>query len=278
MENIFRMKGSLAALPFLTEEQEKLMSEWIQQMHYPMENAEIMVSINSNLSETTWKVKMDTKTLAQRYAAFMKHADFKPIEIDVLKKGLGSFKGDFSVWISIGKEEQDSGWEIDNGIFPLEQLWGLLPGTVEESLKKWYAEKDANAFVKFGRCIAANTYSYFSTELFGSNAEEDMELYLSICNALDVDPLPTTILQMIADYEPDFTEVFFHIAANGLVKIGLSIPNPNEELILKTAMLTGDSDLEMLAAFEGTLGDVVATKLDISRSANGIESSWEYKY
>ena len=278
MENIFRMKGSLAALPFLTEEQEKLMSEWIQQMHYPMENAEIMVSINSNLSETTWKVKMDTKTLAQRYAAFMKHADFKPIEIDVLKKGLGSFKGDFSVWISIGKEEQDSGWEIDNGIFPLEQLWGLLPGTVEESLKKWYAGKDANAFVKFGRCIAANTYSYFSTELFGSNAEEDMELYLSICNTLDVDPLPTTILQMIADYEPDFTEVFFHIAANGLVKIGLSIPNPNEELILKTAMLTGDSDLEMLAAFEGTLGDVVVTKLDISRSANGIESSWEYKY
>jgi len=278
MENIFRMKGSLAALPFLTEEHEKLMSEWIQQMHYPMENAEIMVSVNSNLSETSWKVKMDTKTLAQRYAAFMKHADFKAIEIDVLKKGLSSFKGDFSAWISIGKDEQDSGWEIDNGIFPLEQLWGLLPGNVEDNLKKWYAGHDANAFVKFGRCIAANTYSYFSTELFGSSAEEDMELYISICNALDVDPLPSTILQMIADFEPDFTEVYFHIAANGLLKIGLSVPNPTEELILKTAMLTGDGDLEMLAAFEGSLGDVVPTKLDISRTANGIESSWEYRY
>jgi hypothetical protein len=278
MENIFRMKGSLAALPFLTEEQEKLMSEWIQQMHYPMENAEIMVSVNSNMSETCWKVKMDTKTLAQRYAAFMKHADFKPVEIDVLKKGLSSFKGDFSAWISIGKDEQDSGWEIDNGIFPLEQLWGLLPGNVEDNLKKWYAGHDANAFVKFGRCIAANTYSYFSTELFGSSAEEDMELYISICNALDVDPLPSSILQMIADFEPDFTEVYFHIAANGLLKIGISIPNPTEALILKTAMLTGDGDLEMLAAFEGSLGDVVATKLEISRTANGIESSWEYRY
>ncbi len=83
---------------------------------------------------------------------------------------------------------------------------------------------------------------------------------------------------MIADFEPDFTEVYFHIAANGLLKIGISIPNPTEELILKTAMLTGDGDLEMLAAFEGSLGDVVATKLEISRTANGIESSWEYRY
>ena len=278
MENIFRMRGSLAALPFLKPEQEVLMNEWIQQMVYPMEQSEIMVSVNSNMSETSWKVKMDTKTLAQRYAAFMKHADFKPVEIDVLKKGLSSFKGDFSAWISIGKDEQDSGWEIDNGIFPLEQLWGLLPGNVEDNLKKWYAGHDANAFVKFGRCIASNTYSYFSTELFGSSAEEDMELYISICNALDVDPLPSSILQMIADFEPDFTEVYFHIAANGLLKIGISIPNPTEELILKTAMLTGDGDLEMLAAFEGSLGDVVATKLEISRTANVIESSWEYRY
>jgi hypothetical protein len=278
MENIFRMRGALAALPFISPEHETLMSEWMNQMLSPMENAEIFVKANSNLSETTWKVKMDTKTLAQRYAAFMKHADFKPVEIDVLKKGLTTFKGDFSVWLSIGKNEQDSGWEIDNGVFPLEQLWGLIPGNVEESLKKWYKKFDADAFVKFGRCIASNTYSYFNTELFGNNAEEDMELYISLCNALEIDPLPNPLLEMIADFEPEYTEVSFWIGSNGLLKLSLIIPDPSEELILKTALLTGDGDIDMIAAYEGALGDVVATKLEISRTANGIESSWEYRY
>lgn len=278
MENIFRMKGSLAALPFINQEQGILMSEWIQQMVMPMENADITVSVNSDLSETCWKVKMDTKTLAPRYAEFMRFADFNPIEIDVLKKGLVSFKGELSVWLAIGNEEQDSGWEIDNGIFPMSHLWGLIPGNVEESLKKWYAGHDSDAFVKFGRCIAANNYSYFSTELFGKDTEEDMELYYSISEALEMDPLPTSILELIVDFEPEYTEVFFHIASSGLLKFGISIPDPSEELIMKVAMLTGDGDLEMLAAFEGSLGDIDTRKLNISRTPYGIEASWEYNY
>jgi hypothetical protein len=105
-----------------------------------------------------------------------------------------------------------------------------------------------------------------------------MELYISLCNALEIDPLPNPILEMIADFEPEYTEVSFWIGSNGLLKLGLIIPDPSEELILKTALLTGDGDIDMIAAYEGALGDVVATKLEISRTANGIESSWEYRY
>jgi hypothetical protein len=248
-------------------------------MYYPLETADIMVGASNNLSETTWKVKMDTKTLAQRYAAFMKHAEFRTQEIDVLKKGLSSFKGDLNVWLRVGDNEQDTGWEIDNGVFPMEKLWGLVPtSTASEALKKWYQNAGADAFVKFGRCIASNTYSYFNTELFGDNASEDMEIYTSICNALSVDPLPSSILQMIAEYEPEFIEISYWLSGSGLLKIGLLIPDPSDELILKTAMITGDGDIEMIAAYEGALGGVTPNSLEISRKGDSINAEWVYTY
>jgi hypothetical protein len=273
MEHILRLRYSLASLKNISPEKEELMTEWIGQMLLPDDDYQLSVSVCSDISETTWRVDTETKINMERYIEFMQFAEFKPIETELLKKVTTAFKGDLITWMNIGNEKQNTGWEIYNGIFPLDKVWGIIPeSTQRNTLKNWLSEIGVEAFVKYGRSIAADTYSYINFELPGESIVENLELYYNLCAKLNLDPLPTPILDLIAASESDYIEITCYLSAQGLIKFGILIPDPTDSFVKLMNMVNGEGDLEMQAAFQGSLGSDDYTGIEIYRDNDGINS------
>lgn len=273
MEHILRLRYSLASLKNISPEKEELMTEWIGQMLQPDDDYQLSVSISSDISESTWKVNTETKINMERYIEFMQFAEFKPIETELLKKVTTAFKGDLITWMNIGNEKQNTGWEIYNGIFPLDKVWGIIPeSTQRNTLKNWLSEIGVEAIVKYGRSIAADTYSYINFELPGESVVENLELYYNLCAKLNLDPLPTAILDLIAASEPDYLEIACYLSAQGIIKIGILIPDPSDNFVSLINMVNGEGDLEMQAAFQGSLGSDDYSGIEIYRDNDGINS------
>jgi hypothetical protein len=273
MEHILRLRYSLASLKNISPEKEELMTEWIGQMLLADDDYQLSVSVCSDISETTWRVNTETKINMERYIEFMQFAEFKPIETELLKKVTTAFKGDLITWMNIGNEKQNTGWEIYNGIFPLDKVWGIIPeSTQRNTLKNWLSEIGVEAFVKYGRSIAADTYSYINFELPGESIVENLELYYNLCSKLNLDPLPTPILDMIAASESDYLEIACYLSAQGIIKFGILIPDPTDSFVKLMNMVNGEGDLEMQAAFQGSLGSDDYTGIEVYRDNDGINS------
>ena len=273
MDKIIRLKYSLASLKNINQDKVELMSEWINQMISPFDDYELNVLFNSDLTQTTWMINSNSATLTENYTEFMQFAEFKPIETELLKKVQSAFKGMFDVWMCIGEEKQNTGWEIYDGIFPLEKVWGIIPeSNSREELKKLLSNFQIDAFTKYGRCIAAETHSYIIFELPGDTVIDHLEIYYKICSGLNTDPLPKPLLDLISESNPEFVEMSCYLNSNGIIKLGLIIPTPNDQFVQLINLTLNAGEIELRAALQGSLGSDNIQTIEIYRDYQGINS------
>ncbi|WP_041329771.1 hypothetical protein [Saprospira grandis] len=281
MESVIRMRGALMSLPFMTDDKEGLLRQWLGQMRpFMEEQTRLLNSTAFNQSDVCWGVESsDHKLLANRYAEFVKMAGLNANELKVFKKGLqiAAGEGKLQLFLELGESLQNTGWAL-SGMYPLGQTLKLVPAsTHRDQIEAWYAQHEADAAVLFGRSLAADTYSFFATELFGANARENAQLHISQAKALNVNPLPDALLGVLIEDEPAYMESFFKFGKTGLLEMGLRIPKPSEQMMTKLALVLGNSGLDGMAAYEGSLGNGFEKRfLQISRRSSGIIAHNQY--
>ncbi|WCL81303.1 hypothetical protein PPO43_15110 [Saprospira sp. CCB-QB6] len=281
MESIIRMRGALASLPFMTDDKEGLLRQWLGQMRPFMETeTRLLNSTAFNQSDVCWGVESeDHKLLAKRFAEFVKIAGLNENELKVFKKGLqiAAAQGKLQLFIELGENRQNTGWAF-NGQYPLSQTLKLVPASEHrDKIETWYAQFDADAAVLFGRSLAADTYSFFATELFGETPSQNADLHIDQAKALNVNPLPDALLGILVEDEPNYMESFFKMSKTGLLEMGLRIPAPSSKMITKLALVLGNSGLDGMAAYEGSLGNGFEKRfLQISRRSTGIIAQTQF--
>lgn len=269
------------SLPFMTDDKEGLLRQWLGQMRPFMEEQTTLLNSTAfNQSDVCWGVESsDHKLLANRYAEFVKMAGLNVNELKVFKKGLqiGGGEGKLQLFLELGETLQNTGWAF-SGVYPLSQTLKLVPAsTHRDQIEAWYAQHDADAAVLFGRTLAADTYSFFATELFGETPSQNADLHIDQAKALNVNPLPDALLGILVENEPAYMESFFKMGKTGLLEMGLRIPKPSEKMITKLALVLGNSGLDGMAAYEGSLGNGFEKRfLQISRRTTGIIAQTQF--
>lgn len=284
IEALIRTKSALEHIPFLSDEQEGLISEWYNQLLYPnnpLEDATGMnLKLRADFNELICYAKNRKKVLATQFLEIMEVSKFPEMESTLFKKVYKSLKGtELSCWLKVSEMVQESGWQFD-GMMPLETALKAVPKSKSSKHKElftdWYAQQDADAAVKLGRAVSSSAYTFLHTELFGGNASEDLEIYTALMQQLEITPLPTPLLDLILDEDPEFIELCLHFASNGIIRAGLKIPNPSQALVIKLSLVLGGGASDNLGAFEGSLGETSMKSVELYRNANGVHAGFSY--
>ena len=281
LNTIMRIQSAMTSLPFIQTAQEDLIREWLMQMLSPtnpsLENPNVRLSTTIDTSKVTCWATNDMALLRQQLLDLMEVSNFNEMEskaLKVLTKDIP--EGKLSSWLQLNEGGQETGWVID-GVFPLAEAFKLVPkGAIKDKLQAWYKSHEADACVRVGRSIASNRFAILHTELFGDSAIEDIQLYIDLMDELDLSPLPEALLELIANDRPEYIELAFSIGHNGIIKVGLVIPEPSEKLFHQLSLVYAEDAAESLAEFEGILGATAIKALQLSREASGIAIDLHY--
>lgn len=284
IEELIRSKSAIATVPFVSAEQEGLANEWYNQLLYPSnpmeENTGINMAVRADFEEVICYAHNGRKELATQFVKTMEASKFQPIEIKLFKKFYHEFKdGELECWLKLSPTNQETGWTF-KGIFPLKSALVAIPKGKTANHKdlyiEWYEKQEADACVKVGRAVSSGAYTFIHTELFGSTIGEDLEIYSDLMHHLQIEPLPSPLLNLILEESPEFIEMSFHFGSNGIVRAGLSFTNPSQEFIIKLALVLGKGSSDALGAFEGALGAKKTTTVDIYRTKKGVFADFSY--
>lgn len=276
VETIMRTQAAVTALPFIKDQQEALLSEWLKQMLFPMNpilhDSQLTLVTNVATTKVCCLADNAVPTLQQQLVEFMEASGFKEIETKILNKIVKEVpEGRLQAWLEMGEQEaQETGWVMD-GVFPLAEALALVPkGAIKDRLTAWYASFDADACVRVGRSIAGNRYTILHTELFGESVQDDIDLYNDLMQKLELSPLPDLLLSLLLEENPEYLELVFWIGSAGILRAGLQIPNPSEDLVRRLALAYYPDTGEALAAFEGAIGAAAPSSLLVARQATGV--------
>ncbi len=276
VETIMRTQAAVTALPFVKEQQEALLSEWLHQMLFPMNpllhDSQLTLATTVGADSVRCYADNAVETLQKQLEDFMTASGFKDIEPKILGKIVQSVsEGRLQAWLEMKADNsQETGWVMD-GVFPLSEALALVPkGATKDRLTAWYASFDADACVRVGRSVAGNRYTILHTELFGETIQDDMDLYNDLMATLELSPLPEVLLAMLLDENPSYLELVFWIGSAGILKAGLNVPNPSDDLVRRLALAYYPENNEALADFEGAIGAAAPSNLLVARQASGI--------
>jgi len=284
IESLVRVKSAVASLPFISPEQEGLVNEWYNQLLFPSspadEETQMYLGSSVAMDELICYAENGKKNLALQFIKLMEASKFRPVEEKLLKKAFQTFKeGEISAWLRLGQQQQDTGW-LFSGLFSLVEALKMIPDSdksdQKEKLEAWYKKYEADACVKVGRCVSGAAYTFLHTELFGDNTAEDLEIYGDLMKTLDIAALPDPLLDLILNESPEYIEVTYWMASDGVIRTGLYIPNPSQDLILKSSLVIGGGAIDDLAAFEGSLGAQKAKFIEFYRADKGIGAELRY--
>lgn len=284
IEALIRTKSALESIPFITTEQEGLMNEWYNQLLYPSnpleDSTDMSLAVRADFNELICYAQNGKKELAVQFLEIMKTANFQPVEEKLFKKLYQELKEEtLRGWLKLSPTTQESGWVFD-GVFPLDLAIAALPNSKTSNHKalftEWYSRQEADACVKLGRAASSSAYSFLHTELFGSTISEDLEIYSELMQHLQITALPSPLVELILDEAPEFIEMSFYFASNGIVRSGLSISNPTQALVIKLALVLGQGASDNLGAFEGSLGKDRVKSLEIYRTSQGVFADFSY--
>lgn len=281
MDTLLRMRAALATLPLYEERVEGMLSEWMSFMSHPLEQGvQRGTALQVDTQHTTWWVQnADSQILAERYWNFVSAIEIAaPVEQKLMQNALKQFEGDFATFLRMGDEREDTGWEIAGGPFSLKMAFGMVPKNPDsDPIRNWFAQADIDACTRFGRCIAANTYSYLHVQMPGNNVQDDLAYYVNLCETIGQTPLPQAILQAIAEENPDSLELSIWLASEGLLQMGLVLPQPSSKLQTLINLVLGPGRLDTLAAYEGSLGEKAEVQeVLIARNGLGLEAELRY--
>lgn len=276
LNTIVRTQSAMTSLPFVKPESEVLIREWLHQMLFPMnptlEDPKVSLSTTIDASKVTCWADNDLEILKKQLLEFMKVSNFNETESKVLNIITDAVpEGRLCSWLQLSEGGQETGWVMD-GVFSLETAFKLVPkGTLKDKLQAWYKSHDADACIRVGRSIAGNRFTILHTELFGDSSIEDIQLYIDLMTILDLSPLPEALLEMIVNNNPEYLEIAFWIAKEGLIKTGLVVPTPSDVFVRQMSLVYGEENADTLAAFEGSIGADAPIAMQLSRDALGIQ-------
>jgi hypothetical protein len=281
VETIMRTQSAILTLPFIKSENEELLTEWLNQMLFPLnpmeEEPKIGLSASIDAQKVTCSVNGNKDTLLAQFTQFIEASKLHESEIKVLQKSLKLIpEGTLSTWLQLSEGSQETGWTM-NGLFPLAHAFAISPKSKHrDKLEAWYASFEADACVRVGRSVGGNRLTILHTELFGNNISEDVQLYLDLMEQLGISPLPTPLLEMIGEENPEYLELSFWLGSAGVIKAGLVVPEPSENLVRYLSIAYAEEAGDALAAFEGSIGAPNPSAIELSRMEKGVQVELVY--
>lgn len=280
LDSLIRMRSAAALLPTVGEEGQQLLSEWLDQMLLPMsplaDDTQLRVAVSADLRETTWSAANTRTLLVEKLAALMEYNGLPAEEAAALQRAAETLGGVLWSWLTTDGSQQRGGWLVE-GVLPLADAWKFFPShQANATLAEWCRRGGADACIAIGRCAGADPYGILKIEPWGESILADLQLHNGICEELGVAPLPEPLLELVLEDDPDYLEFSFWVGSPGVVQVGVAVPRPGDELVLKSAMVLGEESVDSLAAFEGALGVERCSAVELRRLAEGLAMRIHY--
>lgn len=262
-----RVQISLAkgTIPFLQDEESKVLEFWqIWSESIPLGEElqaggaiEFHVSTSANMEKLTWRTAGPQNIFIQKMVDFFWNVGAPESEIDRLND-VGALINPIKIgsWIDMSaKGGMDGGWYFPVEIMLKMAIEAADPGEPSKKVLEWSEKHHVEKCFSVGRDMGAAPprQTEIRVRLPGDSHAIQMGAAEDSYKMFGFPAIPDGPLQVIRDWKPTGLCLSIITSSEGFVRLGLMVPNPSTDIVLKLCQLVKAGN-EQLAAFEGSLG------------------------
>jgi hypothetical protein len=255
------MATATATLPIAKAVQQAL-HFWHAQLPLALEIAGqapqgLYVSLAADLQRVTWHTMGDTPGFTGPFMDYLNELEIPAENRTDLERVLERAQpAQLGAWITGRKDTFDLGWYLAPRDGRLENGLPLLPDSPDKAhLVAWAAQYAVDECVRVGRSLVSqDQLSDVTVKISGDTPRQAVETGLLLLRSLALPFPPAALVEAIL--RQDQTEVFasLWLGQAGAAKVGLLLPQPTTELVLRLCDAAGQHTENSLAIFEACLG------------------------
>lgn len=243
------------------------------------QDAKLQVSLTADLQRLTWRSSGKTTGFFPKMQQFLANSSI-PDAARTLMVQMGNQLEPETVgmWIELMQENLDIGCFFP-GSLPLQRVLAFAnASSTREALQSWTNRANCNVCTEFGLSLGGGSYILtFLIPLSGSTAMEQLNLGLEAFSTLNAPALPQQVTDLLeANAKLDLL-LSVWLGHDGLTKIGLLIPHPDTDLMLRLCSIGGRNNDQDLAKFEGGLGVQQPAYIECQQLATGFGVELHYE-
>lgn len=252
-------------IPFLQDEESKVLEFWQiwsesippSEDLTPGMSIEYLVSTSANMQKLTWRTAGPQNIFIQKMVDFFWNVGAPESEIDRLND-VGALINPLKIgsWIDMSaKGGMDGGWYFPVDISLKTALEAADPGEPVRKVQEWGDKHSVDKCFSVGRDMGAAPprQTEMRMKLPGNDYSSQWAVALDAFAMFGFPPLPEGSLQILQENKTAGLCLSVITASEGFVRLGVMVPKPTTETVLKLCALASANN-EELAAFEGSLG------------------------
>lgn len=181
-------------------------------------------------------------------------------------------------WMEITTGGMDLGWAI-SGEVELAGFWPLAASSdSRDQLRDSLDALGIDTASRIARSMgAAGELAAIALALPGDDVVAQARNARTVIDALEVEPLPLKLLQMLVSLNPGPAELRVWLAEGGVARAGIAVAEPGSDLVLALRHELGIDDPEQLAMLEATLKAERRAAVEVVRGAGGVAVEVSYR-
>lgn len=252
-------------IPFLQDEESKVLEFWQiwSESIPPAEDMtagmaiEYHVSTSANMQKLTWRTAGPQNIFIQKMVDFFWNVGAPESEIDRLND-VGALINPLKIgsWIDMSSRGgMDGGWYFPVDISLKMALEAADPGEPARKVQEWGDKHSVDKAFSVGRDMGAAPprQTEIRIKLPGNDHATQWGMATDAFSMFGFPPLPEASVHILQENKSAGICLSVIVASEGFVRLGVMVPKPSTETVLKLCTLAGANN-EDLAAFEGSLG------------------------
>ena len=214
------------------------------------------VSLAASLERVTWHAVGAAPEFTFQMMDYLDELDIPQENLVDLEQVLDAVQpAQLGSWITGRKNSYDLGWYLAPREGLLENALPLLPESPDrDRLAEWAAQHEVSECVRLGRSlVSAEQLSDMTVKIEADTPRQAVETGLSLLGSLALPLPPDEVLEAALHHKRAETFASLWLGRAGAAKVGLLLPEPSTELVLRLCDAVGQGHVRELALFEGAL-------------------------
>ena len=259
-----QMEQAKQSILWLKEGQgDKFWKIWLQSVPYVDDLTDSRIPIeyyivtSTRIDQICWKITFPQKSFIQQMVDFFFSAGAPESEIEILNM-MGFNVRPFKIgsWVEMSnKGGLDGGWNFPVVTSFEVALKAFESGKSQELLVEWATKSVITEVFSIGRDMASTPPRQTEMKVLipGKDCSEKTDKIIEAFAMFGFPEIPGEVKQVMTELKPNEIGLSITATLANFVKLGILIPNVNDEIIEKLLYI-GEGDRDKIKQFEGVLG------------------------
>lgn len=278
-----RMQAARLGVPASKPPRDQQLDDWLDSL--PLlatmskdSGIEYEVSVTGKGDRLTWRASglpQDFIPVMNDYWHDVGASDLELEKLQIVGKNL--LPDIFGSWIEATESGIDTGWYFPLEM-PLEQALDIAsPSEANDIVSDWANKFDLDICDRLGATLAdGSTYTEIQIPLLRDDIEEQIYIALELFSVLKISQPPEAAIGAILAQAEGELSISIWLTDSGVNKLGISVSDPSNMLLIDLCHAADIQDLEFIAGFQGLLSVENPTLIECQQRSNGFGIEMHY--